>query len=376
MKKQIKKLQIKTTILSILMIVFIITFSLILKNNNQNLQSKDFKIDILVNEIGELKNTLELQNKTTNKLMNTKKEIQKINNNLKNTQTTNKKRQIELKTQLENAEKNLTQLNKELTKKQKIQVIYTSTEPNQNKYNILLLGENQNLVDSILVISINKEKNTITTISIPRDLYYNGRKINALYKKYGIISTKTAIEKITGLKINNYAIWNFDSFKTLINALGGIKINVPKELNDKRYPGENNSYKIIKIKKGDQIMDGETSLIYARSRKSTSDFDRSKRQKLIIKSIIDKIKQLNLITKIELAIKIYAKIKPNLKTDIDLFQSLSIFNKYKNNQIKDGLTLSSANYLYSKISSIGQYILLPNNGNYIKIREKIESITN
>lgn len=76
---------------------------------------------------------------------------------------------------------------------------------------------------------------------------------------------------------------DFAGFKDIINILGGISIDVPESILDREYPDNNWGYMTFQVQKGLQNFDGDTALKYARSRHSTSDFDRSNRQQLIIK---------------------------------------------------------------------------------------------
>jgi LCP family protein required for cell wall assembly len=98
------------------------------------------------------------------------------------------------------------------------------------------------------------------------------------------------LEQILGLKIDYYALVDFGGFKEVIDALGGITVDVPEAFSDSTYPTENNGYMTVSFTGGIQKMNGEKALQYARSRHTTSDFSRSLRQQIIIKAIIDKIK--------------------------------------------------------------------------------------
>jgi len=87
---------------------------------------------------------------------------------------------------------------------------------------------------------------------------------------------------ILGKEITHYVLIDFDGFRRLIDAVGGIDIDVPKRLYDASYPTRNWGYTVVDIPAGLQHFDGDKALKYARSRYSTSDFDRSKRQQLIL----------------------------------------------------------------------------------------------
>jgi len=94
---------------------------------------------------------------------------------------------------------------------------------------------------------------------------------------------------VTGLYPEKYVVIDMKSFEDLVDALGGIDVQVKKDLYDSMYPGPNYTYETLNIKAGNHHFDGVTALKYARSRKSTTDFDRAARQQEIIESLKTKI---------------------------------------------------------------------------------------
>ena len=81
--------------------------------------------------------------------------------------------------------------------------------------------------------------------------------------------------------------------------MGGVSVNVPETLIDPTFPIDNFNYGTLRINSGQQIMNGEKALSYARSRHSTSDFDRSRRQQIIIKAVLNKLLSLGSLSKIK-----------------------------------------------------------------------------
>ncbi len=160
------------------------------------------------------------------------------------------------------------------------------------------------LADTIILASYSTLDNSTTMISIPRDLYiyekwrYSNR-INAVFAfEYAgaqwdldIASQKLSkkVSDIFGVEIPYYALIDFKWFKTLIDSMWWIEIDVPYTIHDTEYPIERKKYWTFHIDAWVQILDWETALRYARSRHSTSDFSRSERQQLIIKAIMHKI---------------------------------------------------------------------------------------
>ena len=98
------------------------------------------------------------------------------------------------------------------------------------------------------------------------------------------------LTKITGLTIPYYVLLDFQGFEDIINTLGGVDINVAKPLTDTTYPDRQRGIMTFKVNSGMNHFSGETALMYARSRHSTSDFDRSLRQQQIVQAVIAKVK--------------------------------------------------------------------------------------
>ncbi len=160
------------------------------------------------------------------------------------------------------------------------------------------------LTDAIIIASINTKKGTMSMLSIPRDLRVKKPsgaygKINSVFQD-GFFTNWKDYEKsapnilgklieITDIDIHYYAFVDFDGFEEFINSIEWINIDVPEPIYDSQYPWENNSYITFSIDSGNQTLDGATALMYARSRHSTSDFSRSRRQQEIIDGVMDKI---------------------------------------------------------------------------------------
>lgn len=186
----------------------------------------------------------------------------------------------------------------------------TDGEKPENKINILVVWiwwwnhEAPNLTDTIILASINVKTKIISMLSIPRDLYveypwnYNNWKINWLYaifksknnsQKEWMNVLKTKISDITWEKIDYFINVDFEWFKDIIDTIWWIEIDIPANFVDNQYPDWNWWYRTLVFKKWTWIFDWENALKYARSRHSTSDFDRSIRQQQVIKAIKEKL---------------------------------------------------------------------------------------
>ncbi|MDD3646779.1 MAG: LCP family protein [Candidatus Gracilibacteria bacterium] len=219
--------------------------------------------------------------------------------------------------------------------------------PDDDKINILLIGkggvghEAPDLTDTLILASINKTYNTVSMLSIPRDLYVSygnssEGKINQIYaleksrtgdNQKGVRTLEDTISKITGETIDYYIAIDFKGFEEFIDAIGGVEINVPKTLVDNQFPDGNWGYRTLIIKKGTWLFDGETALKYARSRHSTSDFDRSLRQQQIIASIKDKLASGGFLSKLSKVKKFYEIFQKYVETDLGLVEIIDLYNE-------------------------------------------------
>lgn len=241
-------------------------------------------------------------------------------------------------------------------------------------FDILILGTHGTLTDTIMVASVNEELKTVSLISVPRDLFVDGRKINEHYGLYGIDQLKEAVSEVTGLSIDKYAVIDLQAFIDIVDAIGGIDVYVDKAIYDSSYPNGNGGYTVFSLGAGQQHLDGSTALKYARSRHSTSDFDRASRQQKVIVAVKEKLAGMDFSDQASDALAIFESISGNLDTDIGLFEGIGYYGSYKDYTLETGNVLTTSNYLYSTYNTYGQYILLPNSGDYGEIREWVSGI--
>ena len=315
------------------------------------------------------------------------------------------------------------------------------------RINVLLLGmRGENipggglLADTIMVASIIPQENKASLISIPRDLYVdnpgwaNKSKINAVYaageengKKQGLSDMEKVAGEVTGLNIHYGATINFEGFKQLIDAVGGIEITLenpfeePLQFNEphvcdsnvftvptgtyehkyhKTYDLAGNvikskivkSYPLctnpdtecggnFKLSAGKQTLNGEQALCYARSRVTSSDFERAKRQQIVLQSVKDKMLlsagTLANFSKVNGVLNVLGN---NVRTDMqpwEMQKFLEIYMGVSNLQLSQRvLENSEEGLLYNPTDmpkEVG-YILLPIGGNYDRIHEMAKNI--
>lgn len=186
-----------------------------------------------------------------------------------------------------------------------------SMRVDKENINILLVGygwgkhDGAQLADTIIVASYDPDVHSVSMIAIPRDLLVTthdndiGRINSVMSHAYNTngwdirsaaLTLSKKVEKITGLTIPYYAMIDFDGFIKIVDSLGGIDIEVPSHFLDMQYPVDRNgTYEIFELPAGMNHLSWPNTLKYARSRHSTSDFSRSKRQQSIIKAIVSKM---------------------------------------------------------------------------------------
>nr|WP_290666921.1 LCP family protein [Ardenticatena sp.] len=159
---------------------------------------------------------------------------------------------------------------------------------------VLMLGIDQRpgetgpfRTDTMLLARFNPATRRVALLSIPRDLWVNiptvgENRINTAHFFGGPELARQTVQQIVGVPVHYYVVVNFDGFTRIIDAMGGIDVDVPETLHDENYPTEEYGITTIHIEAGPQHMDGRTALIYARSRYSTNDFDRAQRQQQIL----------------------------------------------------------------------------------------------
>jgi len=256
----------------------------------------------------------------------------------------------------------------------------------KDRINILLLGiggpghEGEYLTDAMILLSIKPSINTISLLSIPRDLYVpiegsGWRKINFAYalgvsqgKSGGELASST-VEKIFDIPIHYWAVVDFNNFIELIDWFGGLRIDVPKGFTDHHFPGPNYSWRTVTFKTGPQLMDGKRVLEYVRSRHGSngegSDFARSKRQQQVLLALKEKIKQTNVLGPKQIWY-FYNFFASKIQTNLTISEALSLaklLSKSPDWHIQQ-FALNDSNLLKPVVGPKGAYILRPRTGNF------------
>lgn len=302
--------------------------------------------------------------------------------------------------------------------------------------NVLLLGagggrhEGPDLTDTIIFASLDLEKNKVTFVSVPRDLWVPtlDAKVNNAYasgeeKKEGsgLILAKAVVSDILDKPIDYAVRVDFDGFVKAVDLVGGIDVNVERTLDDYAYPvvGKEQElcghtedgiasfsaqiatasatefdifpcrYTHLHVDSGLQHMDGEKALKFVRSRhalgKEGSDFARSKRQEKVINAFKDRIFSLDTLVNPLRVIALYDTLRSNINTDIkdtEFDDFIKLAQKMKKAKIKNVVLdfgdeeTGRAGLLINPLPSSEyrlQWVVIPRigNGNFSEIQKHV-----
>ena len=158
-----------------------------------------------------------------------------------------------------------------------------ATDPeftNSKRINILLLGTTQEqLSDTIMVASYDQDSQDIDIISVPRDTYHERegytdlgtKKINAAYWGDPVNSAQAVHEVLQGMPINYYAVIDYEGVANIVDAIGGVEVDVPFDMNYEKH--SENPPLIIHLKEGTQTLNGKDAVGYLRYRSGYRDGD-------------------------------------------------------------------------------------------------------
>ena len=190
-------------------------------------------------------------------------------------------------------------------------------KPSKEKVNILFLGVNDGLSDTIMLASMDNKEKKLKLLSIPRDtrIVFGGEtdKINHLMNYKGTyLNVMEAVKSITGLPIHYYCVVELGAFANIVDILGGVEIDVSFDM---YYYDEERELE-YSVPKGKRVLSGHEAEGYVRMRKMYPDADlgRIRAQQNFISEMV---KQKLTLSNILKAPRIYSEIEKNIKTNYD-----------------------------------------------------------
>ena len=212
--------------------------------------------------------------------------------------------------------------------------------------NVLLLGSDTALdtgdtrTDTMIIVSISHDRKTASMISIPRDVYvyipgWTMNRVNTAlargsavgYPSGGVGLLKQTILYNFGIPIHYHARVDFAGFQEVVDAIGGLEIGVSCQLTDWRLksptlnPHVEENWEQFTLEPGVYHMDGDLALWYARSRLTTNDFDRGRRQQQLLRGMLNQAVELNLVTQVP---ALWDAFQNTVETDMDIGRILQL----------------------------------------------------
>ncbi len=216
----------------------------------------------------------------------------------------------------------------------------------KDDFNILISGSNSGLVDTMIFVHINDGKKEIRMISIPRDLFYNGRKINAFAVLYTMPELKKVLSEITGYRLDKYIKIDMYAFIEVFDLIGGVDVHLDDAVIDPTYRVVDDGKEgTLHYAPGDYHLSGVQALRLARSRHTSSDFARAERQQKILEALQDKARNFGF-GDADTIYQIAKTVLSKTETDITLEEALAYYFRYQNYKIVSNNVMSSSNVLY------------------------------
>lgn len=245
------------------------------------------------------------------------------------------------------------------------------------------------LADSIILISYKPSTKQVALISLPRDIYVEmpdlekKEKVNFVYawgvekQGDGLTMSRIVIEKITGIEIDYAFRFDFTAFQEIVDILEGVHISLSQDfIEDKQWDPP------FILKAGEHVLNGEQALYYVRSRFSTSDFDRNRRQQQIILSLKDNALSLGVLTNPKKVLNILESLKRHIRTDMPFWKIKEFIDIVRRSDNEKIIRLNFDNSLNGLLKSAkaenGTFILVPKAGedDWSEIQQACQDIFN
>jgi len=206
-----------------------------------------------------------------------------------------------------------------------VERMFGEDEITDGPLNVLVLGvdtrpddeEMGSRTDTIMLVQVVPKRGNVKLLSIPRDLYVEvepGEKdrINAAYNYGGIDETIAAVENYSGLPIDHYATIDFEGFEKVIDAMGGVRVDV----------GEGQFPEKFRMGEDVQRLNGHKALIYARYRGTPgADLDRMQRQRELVAALRSEALRWNTVKTLP---EIMEAMDENVATDLDFDAAMTL----------------------------------------------------
>lgn len=269
----------------------------------------------------------------------------------------------------------------------------------EDRINVLLIGmggaghEGPMLTDTIMIASIRPSDGAIALLSIPRDLLVpvegqGWRKINSVNAfaeledpGNGGDLVRTTMEGLLGIDIAYYVRIDFEGFREVIDAVGGVDVHVDRTFTDSTYPTYTFGIQSVSFQEGWQHLNGEKALQFARSRHGNngegSDFARAKRQQKVISALKEKLTAAKTYRNPVTITSTLSALQSNITTNLHIGEMLRLASMGQDAQLSsirhsvldngvDGVLVDSV--------VNGGYVLLPRNNDWTLLRDAVMNV--
>ena len=309
-----------------------------------------------------------------------------------------------------------------------------SVEREEDRIDVLILGIRGSgdpngglLADTMVLASFDKKTKKAAMVSIPRDLYvempdHGPEKINFAYALGetrspgggGLALSKEVVQYVSGVYIDHAIVLNFEGFKRVVDTLGGVTItrdtpfvesqqwrgervsdspfwvytqdsapqaeetsepSVPEEGGEEapqEEPATTSGYWMFRVPEGTHTLGGDDALYYIRSRYSSSDFDRVRRQQEVIDALKNQALSLGVLANPFKVFEVIDALGKNIRTDMslgDIREFISLAQEYQGVAVNHAvLEPTEGGIIYADTSDSGAYILSPRSGNWDEVR--------
>jgi LCP family protein required for cell wall assembly len=191
--------------------------------------------------------------------------------------------------------------------------------------------------DAILVVRAEPARGRVAVLSLPRDLWapipgHGSNRLNSAYlwgerdgpPGGGMALARAAVGDLLGVPIDYVAVADFRGFVGLIDAIGGITVDVERPLVDTRFPTADRRYTTVRFAAGPQRMDGATALTYARIRHPDSDFGRGLRQQAVLLAVVERLRERGDLANLLAAERTAAALAGYVQTDMPADRLLAL----------------------------------------------------
>ena len=204
----------------------------------------------------------------------------------------------------------------------------TERMPSTGKTVVMLMGVDERegdvgRSDTLMIATLDPKKHKAAILSVPRDTRVKIKghgfdKINAAYAYGGHLLTQNTVEDLLGVEMEHYVIINVNAFTKIIDAIGGVDINVEKRMYYED-PWDDNGGLVINLYPGQQHMDGKTAITYVRYRDEEGDIGRITRQQKFMQAVMDKLTSPAIIPRIP---SIISEVVDCINTDLSVKQMI------------------------------------------------------